>query len=661
MQKHSEGPQDGDAWFMAPSSLQKSNHQYGNEANVWRRATTTTTTYESVPLPSTQRMGALGDVLESLHGSIADIRRSQEAGQADLQAFIQQQLGDLKASLLKELKSHKDVTDHNHKDRMSRHHERMGEILDKINQAAEQAGMKKANASSQASQSVAQSVGLSTGSGATGSGVLRPISTRSVNLEKETLGVDGEQEEVEVPRLWKQFEKKMQESTNNEVYNGYMTAIAKNQHKQSFWHCVFTRLGILTVLPDKMPNTAMARATENGGFLLFQAVLIFANTCFLAFETDVEINAVLKVPREPVPDYLGDTDKIFNIIFAAELIFRVVALRAWFFVAPGDWIWNTFDTVLVVVSFMSDLLGTLNNMTFMRILRVIRVIRVARVIRMMRFFRHLRRMLFAILACLGSLVWAFVFLFMVVFMFGILFCQGVVVALEEEKEWGEAHDEAAQWFPSLAVAMLNLLAAATGGTDWLAVRKPLVLAGDFYGLAFVAYLMFIVCGVMNVLTGVFLSSADEFTDVSLIVQNEEAQIESFVERMYELFVRMDVHHRGAVDWPTFNEVLGQPEVRAFFSSLQLNPTHVKLIFDLLDEENHGELTLQDFVMGMIRLKGEAKAIDARVIQRQLSLFPTFFADALMESHAPQSAPQSAHSAATINPKRSDSDDSESGI
>jgi len=29
-------------------------------------------------------------------------------------------------------------------------------------------------------------------------------------------------------------------------------------------------------------------------------------------------------------------------------------------------------------------------------------------------------------------------------------------------------------------------------------------------------------------------------------------------------------------------------------------------------------------MGMVRLKGEAKAIDARIIQRELSMFPLFF-------------------------------------
>lgn len=154
------------------------------------------------------------------------------------------------------------------------------------------------------------------------------------------------------------------------------------------------------------------------------------------------------------------------------------------------------------------------------------------------------------------------------------------------------------------------------------LMQPLKPAGYVYCAAFVVYILFVTVGVMNVLTGVFLASADDFADRDLIVQNEQVKVEAFVRQMLDVFAELDVFKVGHIDWETFRTAMSDPSVQAYLAAYQLEPTHTRLLFDLLDEKGSGTINVHDFVMGMVRLKGEAKAIDARIIQRELTMLPS---------------------------------------
>lgn len=429
------------------------------------------------------------------------------------------------------------------------------------------------------------------------------------------------------PQLWVEFE----EDVNvYDIDNAYLQAMESQMEGKGFWHWFFSLHGLEKCLPAEMPNTAMARMTQSAWFTSCQALLIFANTIFMGMEADLQVKACLEYPPSTPPEWLTTSNTVFNIIFAVELMIRMVALRGWFWCARHEWAWNYFDTFLVAVSLVSDwLLNRLLsgiNVSFLRTLRVARTIRVARVIRVLRFFRELRQMLYAIMACLWSLAWAFVFLVMVMFMCSILFLQGVANTLDD-MEWNTErqrlmHDHVQMWFGSLGDAMLSLLAAVTGGQDWLEIKKPLDEVGVMYGAAFIVYLLFITVGVMNVLTGVFLSNSDDFFDLDLIGQRESVRVEGFIGQMLEFFGHLDLKHLGEIDWQTFRQQLQKhPNLRAYLASMKLEPTHLRLIFDLLDEKRTGKIDMVDFVMQMVKLKGEAKAIDARIIQREIGMIP----------------------------------------
>mmetsp|Transcript_17713 Transcript_17713/g.29500 ORF Transcript_17713/g.29500 Transcript_17713/m.29500 type:complete len:202 (+) Transcript_17713:2-607(+) len=170
--------------------------------------------------------------------------------------------------------------------------------------------------------------------------------------------------------------------------------------------------------------------------------------------------------------------------------------------------------------------------------------------------------------------------------------------------------------------MATILATATGVVDWITVSRALEPAGFVYKMVLVLYVHFVSLGVMNVLTGVFLASADEFTDHNLIVQDESVKVDGFVKQMLHLFEDVDIEGTGKMRWEQFCKAMTTPEVQIYLSSHQLEPTHARLIFDLLDKGSEGEIDMYEFVIGLLRLKGEAKTIDARIIQREISLLPS---------------------------------------
>jgi len=407
--------------------------------------------------------------------------------------------------------------------------------------------------------------------------------------------------------------------------NAYAQALrSQTAETTSIWHDFEELVGFKGwILHRQIPDNALARITEQPAFSIFQNMLILSNTGFMGIEADLKIKSALGDKAGP-PDWLQTVNTAFTLIFVVELLFRMIALRTWFWVAPGEWGWNFFDLVLVATSVVTEVLIGGINLSFIRLFRILRAVRAVRLIRVLRFFRELRKMLFAILASLRSLVWCFVFLGMTMYMFTILFLQGIVPAIvdmPDPSKRDRAFRLTKMYFDSVPGAMFSLLAAVTGGVDWVAVKEPLDFAGPLYTAAFVLYVLFVTVGVMNVLTGVFLASSDEYVDRNTIVQNEQVRVDNFVAQMLELFGEVDKQHTGEIDWPRFRQAMKDPLVQSYLSAHDLEPTHGRMIFDLLDEKGIGKVNIFDWVMGMVRLKGEAKAVDVRIIQRQISMIP----------------------------------------
>merc|ERR1719272_20478 len=97
------------------------------------------------------------------------------------------------------------------------------------------------------------------------------------------------------------------------------------------------------------------------------------------------------------------------------------------------------------------------------------------------------------------------------------------------------------------MTMFSLMMAISGGLDWSRILDPLIQISPVYRLLFTFYIVFVVFGVLNVLTGVFLEATHEMMDRDLVIQDEMNHVDSFVEEMSKLFEELDTEHVGTFD------------------------------------------------------------------------------------------------------------------
>merc|ERR1719350_296614 len=100
--------------------------------------------------------------------------------------------------------------------------------------------------------------------------------------------------------------------------------------------------------------------------------------------------------------------------------------------------------------------------------------------------------------------------------------------------------------------------AISGGDDWRNLLRPLrTLSDPFWTVFFVLYVAFVVFGMMNVLTAIFVESGTHISDVDkdLVIQEEISRTNSSTHALTDVFKQADVSGTGQITLPDLNELL----------------------------------------------------------------------------------------------------------
>mmetsp|Transcript_75460 Transcript_75460/g.209622 ORF Transcript_75460/g.209622 Transcript_75460/m.209622 type:complete len:237 (-) Transcript_75460:97-807(-) len=159
--------------------------------------------------------------------------------------------------------------------------------------------------------------------------------------------------------------------------------------------------------------------------------------------------------------------------------------------------------------------------------------------------------------------------------------------------------------------MMSMLQCITGGVDWNDVERPLEEISWLYRLIFASYILFVMIGVMNVLTGIFVERATQLRgiDRDLVIRAEQARNEAFWVEMKGLFEEADTDGSGTINYQEFVDYLKNKDVRAYLASQQLDSFDARQLFNILDVKEDQEIGVEEFILGCTRLKGLAKSVD----------------------------------------------------
>lgn len=382
-----------------------------------------------------------------------------------------------------------------------------------------------------------------------------------------------------------------------------------------------TSATIASTSPDRSKADVFIKTIVHS--MYFESVfcsLIIANTLFLGIETEYVASHLLDTT--PLPFLV--ISKLFIFLFTVELILRMVANKCVFFYGQ-DACWNLFDFLLVSVSLLDLVLGSLHagtseasdteNLTFIRMVRILRIVRVFRIFRLMRFFRSLRILVFSVLNTLKSLFWTMCLLVSILFIFGVIFTQAVLQHLTVDHGSADAWEALLPHYGTLFTTILTLFKTITGGVTWQEVLHPLWHLHWLYSSLFIVYVAFMYFAVLNVVTGVFceaaIGEAQDEKDEAVAYQLENKS--KLVSRLQAIFRDLDGDDSGTITIDEFEQSLHDERLKAYFASLDLNVSDAWSLFKLLDSNGSHIVGIDEFVTGCLRLIGNAKSVDIAML------------------------------------------------
>ncbi|CAK9022734.1 Sodium channel protein type 11 subunit alpha (NaN) (Sensory neuron sodium channel 2) (Sodium channel protein type XI subunit alpha) (Voltage-gated sodium channel subunit alpha Nav1.9) [Durusdinium trenchii] len=336
----------------------------------------------------------------------------------------------------------------------------------------------------------------------------------------------------------------------------------------------------------------------------------------------------------------------FAVAFLLELCYRVYSERCKYF-KEGM---NIFDTVLVAVAcidlyILTPLLATssFNNTSTLRLLRTVKLVRAVRIVRALRLFRGLRLLIKACSSFLPSLCWSMALLGLFMMM-GALFmgnlppgCQPLFGKGRVDDVSGFLPRDVPRRFPAQTFR-------APGSSEIRRVDEVLEYVGHGFVIFYLLYITFVVFAVprrfrrrspvghraafspswpspstevIRVISAIFLRETLEAAnnDAEMLVQEQlRKRIDrlhkksTYVRKLEGIFAACDESGDGVLTENELTELMRDPRVQVYLESLEIDVRESTALFRLL-QNSEGVICCDDFIDGILRCKGPARAID----------------------------------------------------
>ncbi|CAJ1352609.1 unnamed protein product [Effrenium voratum] len=373
----------------------------------------------------------------------------------------------------------------------------------------------------------------------------------------------------------------------------------------------------------KVPPCA-ERIVNHAAFDAFFALVVLTNSFFIGI--DIEMSLANGGER---PTSIRVVQHLYTLLFSVELAMRLCA-RGWKLFTGDDCFWAWLDLFIVTTSIwevLVDLIhlvvpdsdvGGLVGMSTLKAFRIVRITRIVKAVRMIRVFRFViafRTLITSIVHTFKSLAWALMLLLLIVYVFAVLFTQAVNDHLRHHTLSDPDLQAAERFFSSLPETMLSLFMCVANGVSWVEVIRPLKAVSTVWVFLFIFYISFTYFAVLNVVTGVFCQAAMEGakSDHQTVMHAILADKQKHLAKIRALFNEIGKHQDGYITYAMLEEKVNSPEVRDYFGSLGLDIWDAWSFFKLLDLDEGGSVEIEEFLMGCLRLRGSATAMDVQKI------------------------------------------------
>jgi len=351
-------------------------------------------------------------------------------------------------------------------------------------------------------------------------------------------------------------------------------------------------------------------------FEMFAGFVILGNFIAIIVETDARATTM----SEPADseDYkkasgmLASCDSAnfaFLLFYSAECLVRIYALRKAFFGSK----WNIFDMIIVVLGIVGEVLGVVfggldtsvegSDFQVLRSLRMLRLLRAARVVIS---FKELYSLICGMSSCLRTLVWAAALVFLMLTMWSIVAVEYLQTYVADLAKKGFYDDctYCSESFSNIMYANLTFFQIVSGD-GWTDLARPLIMHHPWTAALFVGVIFTMVFGMLNLITAVIVDTAAQAreADIMHMAAQKEYERKFAWENVARICVEMDADEDGNI---TFDElkkgIKDIPELSAQLSVMGVESYELQLVFDMLDEQKHGKIPIDDFVNHLYKMQ-----------------------------------------------------------
>jgi len=187
------------------------------------------------------------------------------------------------------------------------------------------------------------------------------------------------------------------------------------------------------------------------------------------------------------------------------------------------------------------------------------------------------------------------------------------------------------------LTMFEIMLANWGPPCRVLVNK----VDEAFALGFIFYRCYAGFAVLNVINAVFIQQTLKVAqnDKEIMIKQKMKAQEDYVRKLKALFWQLDTSGDGLISWDEFQCMMTNSHLKTWLSALEIDPHDLQQFFELLDDGD-GQLTINEFVGGISRLKGYAKAVDmAQLVAMHKRLdakFDRFFATQAKTGFVPHS-------------------------
>lgn len=143
---------------------------------------------------------------------------------------------------------------------------------------------------------------------------------------------------------------------------------------------------------------------------------------------------------------------------------------------------------------------------------------------------------------------------------------------------------------------------------------------EWFMLLCILHKLVIGFAVVGVINGVFIQETFKVasSDNQIMMRQKERSYKLHEMKMRQLFMEADTDGDGFVNADEWRELVSHPAVQLWLGSMDLDAADADGLYELIhDLDQDGDLTMDELIRGVARLKGTARSYDLQMLLRQV--------------------------------------------